>query len=83
MRMFLVAVTLLLAPPVAFAQDSSADYTEPYQREALEIYRTILGYRTAATHGQVPEVANYLADRFREGGFPDEDIHVLPFQVPR
>ncbi|MFV1988766.1 MAG: hypothetical protein ACC682_15950 [Gemmatimonadota bacterium] len=81
MRLIVIALALLLMPAVAFAQDSSADYDEPYQREAIEIYRTIVGYRTAATHGQVPAVASYLADRFREGGFPDEDIHVLPFQA--
>ena len=81
MRTLFAAVTLLLAPALASAQDSSADYTEAYQREALEIYRTIVGYRTAATHARVPEVASYLADRFREGGFPDEDIHVLPFEA--
>ena len=78
----LAAVTLLLiGPTLAAAQDSSADYTQPYQRKALQIYRTIVGYRSAATHGQVPAVANYLADRFRDGGFPDQDIHVLPFLV--
>lgn len=81
MRTIPVALTLLLVPAGMSAQNSSADYTEPYQREALDIYRTIIGYRTAATHGQVPEVATYLADQFREGGFPDEDIHVLPFEV--
>ena len=26
----------------------------------------------------MPEVANYLADRFRDGGFDDGDVHVLP-----
>ena len=63
------------------AQDASSDYTEPYQRTALEIYRTLIGYRSAAGHGQVPAVARYLADRFRAGGFPDEDIHVLPYSL--
>ena len=72
---------LLLAPLAVSAQDSSADYSEPYQLRALEIYRTIIGYRTAAGHGQVPAVANYLADQFRAGGFPDEDVHVLPFNA--
>ncbi len=81
MRSFITAVVLLFAPCVASAQDSSADYTEPYQQRALEIYRTIIGYRTAAGHGQVPAVANYLADQFRAGGFPEEDVHVLPFDT--
>jgi acetylornithine deacetylase/succinyl-diaminopimelate desuccinylase-like protein len=71
------AVFLVLTPAVA-AQDASADHTAAYQRRALEIFRTSIGYRTAAGHGQVPALAAYLANRFRAGGFPDEDIQVLP-----
>ena len=84
MRPFRTASSLVLAaivacaPPVS-AQDASADYTKPYQRKALEIYRTLIGFRSAAGHGQVPAVANYLADQFKQGGFAAEDIHVLPF----
>jgi carboxypeptidase PM20D1 len=81
MRTIPVAFVLLLAPAGISAQDSSTDYTEPYQQEALDIYRTIISYRSAAGHGQVPELAGYLADRFRAGGFPEEDIHVVPFEV--
>ena len=71
----------LLTVGVAEAQDRSADYTEQYQQRALEIYRTSIAYRTAASHGQVPALASYLADQFRAGGFADEDIHLLPFAV--
>ena len=76
-----IAVGLMFAPGLA-AQDSSADYAEPYQRRALEIYQTSIGYRSAASHGQVPALAAYLAERFRAGGFPAEDVHVLPLTVP-
>ena len=74
-------ISLLAASLVAlplYAQVQSSDYTEDYQKTALEIYRHIVSIRSAAGHGKVPEVANYLADRFRDGGFTDEDIHVLP-----
>lgn len=63
----------------AAAQDRSSDYTEPYQQQALEIYRASIGFRTASPYGQVPAMANYLAEQFRAGGFADEDIHVLAF----
>lgn len=63
------------------AQASSRDYAEPHQVKALEIYRTMIGYRTAAGHGQVPAMAEYLAGEFRGGGFPDQDVHVVPFTV--
>jgi len=77
-----VAVAACLWTGPLTAQDSSADYREPYQQRAFEIYRTIVGYRSSASHGLVPTVATYLADQFRAGGFPDEDIHVLPLTVP-
>lgn len=75
------AVISLTFSSVVSAQDASLDYTEPYQRKALEIYRTAIGYRTAAGHGQVPALARYLADQFRSGGFPEEDIQVLPLTL--
>ena len=74
-----LAVTL---PAAVRAQTSSADYTEPYQQQALEIYRTIIGFRTAAGHNQVGVMANYLADQFRAGGFAPDDVHVLPHVAP-
>jgi carboxypeptidase PM20D1 len=70
----------LLPTPLA-AQDSSAAHTEPHQVRALDIYRTMIGYRTAAGHGQVPAMARYLAGEFVSGGFPEEDVHVIPFTV--
>ena len=77
-RTALVTLILLLGGSAAYSQSSSADYTADYQRTALEIYRHIISIRSAAGHGNVPQVANYLADRFRDGGFDDADIHVLP-----
>jgi carboxypeptidase PM20D1 len=84
MRTFIPAAALCLVSFAVFgaapaAQDASAGYTQPYQRKALEIYRTIIGFRTAEGHGQVPAMANYLADQFRQSGFPAADVHVLPF----
>ncbi len=77
---FVVAGLLLSVP--GYTQDSSSDYTAPYQRLALSIYRDTIGMRTALGHGQVPGMAHYLADRFRDAGFPDEDIQVIPFRLP-
>lgn len=77
----LYAVTLLLFSGSANAQESSASYTETYQQKALEIFRTSISYRTAEGHGQVPKLAAYLAGQFRSGGFPDQDIHILPLML--
>lgn len=77
---FIVLIVCALVPN-AFAQDRSSYYNDDYQVEALEIFRDIIAIRTAEGHGKVPEMANYLADRFREGGFDDDDIHVLPYEL--
>lgn len=75
---------ILIAPflvcDVAIAEDRSSFYTEPYEKKALEIYRTSIGFRTAETHGQVPAFGNYLAAQFRAGGFADDEVHILPSQ---
>jgi len=70
---------LVLGVCRAQAQDRSSDYIETYQQQALEIYRTSIGFRTATPYGQVPIMANYLAEKFLAGGFADEDVHILPF----
>ncbi len=77
-RIALVTMMLVFYCPAVNSQSNSVDYTADYQRTALEIYRHIISIRSAAGHGNVPKVANYLADRFRDGGFDDADIHVLP-----
>jgi carboxypeptidase PM20D1 len=77
----LASAGAVLAPAPVQAQELSADYTEAHQVKALEIYRTVIGFRTAAGHGHVPAMAAYLAEEFRQGGFPAEDVHVIPFTL--
>lgn len=64
-----------LAP--AFAQTTD-DPRSAVEQKALEIYRTIISMRTAEGHGNVPEMAAYLAGELKAAGFTDEDIHILP-----
>lgn len=65
----------------ASAQDRSSDYTRDYQQKALEVYRHSISLRTAAGHGLVPVMAEYLAGQFIEAGFPADDVHLIPFMV--
>ncbi|MEO0398268.1 MAG: M20/M25/M40 family metallo-hydrolase [Pseudomonadota bacterium] len=83
MRSIIGLAAVLLAATVqgASAQTKSSDYKEPYQQKALEIYRTAIGIPTVAGRAKTPALATYLADEFRDGGFPDEDIHILPFDI--
>src|SRR5580704_17911674 len=46
--------------------------------EAREIFAHIVGIESSVGKGQVPLVAEYLAQRFRAGGFASADVHVLP-----
>ena len=80
MFLVLLLLTCLIVPFSSHAQDRSSDYTEPYQQLALSIYRESIAMRTAAGQNLVPTMAHYLADRFRDGDFDDEDIHIVPFQ---
>ena len=68
----------LFAAGSVFAQARSSSYTEDYQQEALEIFRDIIAMRTAAGHGNVPAMAEYLAQRFLDAGIDSEDIHIIP-----
>ena len=46
--------------------------------KAREIFEHIVGIESSVGKGNVPAVANYLAGLFLEGGFPADDVHVLP-----
>jgi len=80
-RLASIAIALLLGA-AAQAQNSSADYTSDYQREALEMFRDVIAMRTAEGHGKVPAMAAYLRQKFLDAGFYDNEIHVLPLTLP-
>ncbi|WP_262691896.1 M20/M25/M40 family metallo-hydrolase [Kordiimonas aestuarii] len=69
-----LAAGLTLPTPMAVRADEKV----PFSDKAMEILRTAVSLRTAEGHGKVPELAAYLAEEFRKGGFPEEDIHLLP-----
>ena len=55
-----------------------AEAPAPVRTEARDIFAHLIAYKTSAGLGQVPVMANYLADKFRAAGFPAEDVHVVP-----
>lgn len=83
MRLFckgiIVSLLTMLTMSALSAQEDSSYYTESYQKKAREIYEASIPYRTALSYGQVPAFADFLAEHFRQGGFAEDDIHVLPF----
>ena len=69
-----LAVAAMLASGSAMA----ADRNSTQGREALQIYRTIVEIPTVKGRGQVPKMAKYLAERFKQAGFASRDIELLP-----
>src|SRR5918992_930444 len=51
---------------------------EDVRKEAREIFQKVIAFRTSEGLGQVPAMAQHLAERFRAAGFREEDIHILP-----
>src|SRR3984885_14746771 len=51
---------------------------EAVRAQAREIFANIVGIESSIGKGKVPLVAKYLAERFKSGGFPEADIHILP-----
>ncbi|HYN45461.1 MAG TPA: M20/M25/M40 family metallo-hydrolase [Allosphingosinicella sp.] len=72
-RALYILALLLLATPAA-AQDA------PHQRQARAILERLISFRTAAGQGQVPAMANYIAETLRAGGVPAQDIVILPHE---
>ena len=67
-----VTVALLAAGPAQAAAPASV------RADARAIFEKIVSIPTSEGLGKVPEMAQYLADRFRAAGFPAADIHILP-----
>ena len=72
----LLAASILSTQP-ALAQDTVA--LTPHQQLARDIYRDVIGFRTARGQQQVPAMVAYLVDRFKKAGFSDEDIQVTDY----
>jgi acetylornithine deacetylase/succinyl-diaminopimelate desuccinylase-like protein len=68
---------------VALALAGSAQAQAPNdaaRAEAREIYRDIVAMDTSVEGRKNPDMARYLAGRFRAAGFPAADVHVIPFE---
>lgn len=49
-----------------------------HAQKTLEIYTRIVGVESSKNLGNVPEIANYLANELIDAGFPKEDVEVVP-----
>jgi acetylornithine deacetylase/succinyl-diaminopimelate desuccinylase-like protein len=79
-----LSLTLAAAAPLAAAPppapSASPRVLAPYEADAREMLRRAIAFRTSTGLGQVPALAEYLASRFRAGGFAPEDVRVVPLK---
>lgn len=74
--MKILILILLLASLLAEVNAAPAD---PATRaEARELFAKSIGFKTSEGLGQVPVYAAFLAEKLQAGGFPADDIKILP-----
>jgi len=71
-------ILALLALWFCSANVGAQDRNSAHAVKTLEIYTHIIGVETSKNLGNVPKVANYLADQLTAAGFPKEDVEVIP-----
>ena len=77
----LLAATALIAL-VSTAVGAAGPQLTPAQRETTHaMFEHIINIPTVIGRHRVPEMAQYVADRFKAGGFPVADIHLLPYHT--
>jgi acetylornithine deacetylase/succinyl-diaminopimelate desuccinylase-like protein len=73
LSVFLAGGALSMSLAAAAAAPSEAE-----RAQARDIFANIIAIESSIGKGKVPLVAKYLAERFKAGGFPEADIHILP-----
>lgn len=74
---------LLLAGALTLAQTlatPAAAQDQPHQRQARQILERLVSFRSAAGHGQLVPMTNYIRETLRAGGVPEADMVVIPHE---
>src|SRR5437762_290125 len=79
MRQLLTAAALIALAATATA--APPQLTPPQHDATHAMFEHIVDIPTVIGRHRVPEEAQYVADQFKAGGFPAEDIHVLPYHT--
>ena len=74
MRSLFLATALLAVASTVHAAD-------PWHDKARVMLEHAVNVPTVIGRGRVPELAAYFADQFRQAGWPDADIHVMPYET--
>ncbi|TMJ14897.1 MAG: M20/M25/M40 family metallo-hydrolase [Alphaproteobacteria bacterium] len=74
---YALALSLALMSTGALAADPAPDR---WQAKAREIFQHAIEVPTVEGRGQVPVLAQWLAEQYQAAGWAAEDIHVLPYE---
>ena len=77
----LLAATALIAL-ASTAGGAAGPQLTPAQRDATHaMFEHVIDTPTVIGRHRVPEMAQYVADQFKAAGFPEADIHVMPYHT--
>jgi len=75
MKKIVSSLTVML---MSFGVAAAPDMNSEHAKKTLEIYTHIISVESSKGLGNVPKIANYLADELVAAGFPKEDVEVWP-----
>jgi acetylornithine deacetylase/succinyl-diaminopimelate desuccinylase-like protein len=78
---FVIAASFIALSSTALAAPAKPSLT-PAQRTAThDMFEHVINIPTVIGRHKVPEMATYLADKFKAAGFPAADVHVMPYHT--
>ena len=77
----LIAAASVLALASAASGAAPQKLTQAQHDAAHAMFEHIIDIPTVIGRHHVPEEAQYVADQFKAGGFPEADIHVVPYHT--
>ncbi|GGB62525.1 M20/M25/M40 family metallo-hydrolase [Blastomonas aquatica] len=75
----LMAMATVTTLPAWAQMQAPAAQRSAHEQAARELYRTIVGFRTARGHKQVPAMVSYLKGELVKAGFPESDISITDY----
>ena len=77
-----IAVILLAClPAAALAAPAKPALTAAQRAATHAMFEHVINTPTVIGRHRVPEMAQYVADQFKAGGFPADDVHVMPYHT--
>ena len=81
MRRLLTLLAIGCAVTTAHAQTAAPKLSAERSAATKAMLEKLVNTPTVLGRGQVPAMAQYLADQYKAAGFPAADIHVLPYET--